>query len=273
MTGPSEERRLVQIRQGRMSMWAWGDPARQPVVLLHPLALAGEVWRPLGTALAADFHVLAPDQRGHGRTSWDRDRFSIEDMAGDLVDALGTLGIESAHLLGMSMGGSVALTFAGLYPERVRSLVLADTTAWYGENAVTTWNERAAKAVAVPRENQVPFQVDRWFTEAFRTSHPSEVQRVVDIFVDTDSEAHAAASRAMGEMDSRHLLPSITAPTLVLVGEEDYATPPAMARELADGIPGATLRVLPALRHLSLVEQPELAATVRDHLNEAEVHG
>lgn len=256
--------RMVQIRQGRLATWVSG--AGEPVLLLHPLALAGAVWQPLATALSSDFEVLAPDLRGHGRTSWDRGPFSVEDMARDVVEALDTLALDAVHLLGMSMGGSVAVTLAGLYPDRVRSLTLADTTAWYGGNAVSAWTERAAKATSVPREQQVTFQVDRWFSPGFRDARPDEVRRVVDLFVATDSEAHAAACHALGNLDARRLLPSITAPTLVLVGEQDYATPPAMAGELADTIPGATLSVLPALRHLSLVERPELAETVRAHL-------
>jgi 3-oxoadipate enol-lactonase len=70
----------------------------------------------------------------------------------------------------------------------------------------------------------------------------------------------------MGAMDSRPLLPSVTAPTLVLVGRHDYATPPTMARQLAEGIDGAELDILPDLRHLSLVERPLLAGRVRQHL-------
>jgi 3-oxoadipate enol-lactonase len=194
-------------------------------------------------------------------------------MAADVVEALDTLSLESAHLVGMSMGGSVALTLAGLHPGRVRSLTLADTTAWYGENALPTWAERAEKALSVPRDKQVTFQVDRWFTERFRVDRPAEVKRVVDIFVDTDSEAHAAACQALGHLDARSLLPSVTARTLVLVGAEDYATPPAMAQVLADTIPNASLSVLPALRHLSLVERPELAAVLRTHLTGLEVGG
>ena len=106
--------------------------------------------------------------------------------------------------------------------------------------------------------------MDRWFSDTFRDTHPDDVNRVVDLFVATDSAAHAAACRAMGAMDARDLLPAITAPTLVLVGEHDYATPPDMARHLADHITGATLRVLPDLRHMALIEQPELAAVVRE---------
>jgi 3-oxoadipate enol-lactonase len=265
VTETVSDRRLVQIRQGRMAMHTWGAEG-EPVVLLHPLALAGGLWQPLAQALADEFQVFAPDQRGCGDTSWDGDGFSIEDMAGDLAQALDTLAIPSVHVLGMSMGGGVAMTFAARHPHRVRSLTLADTTAWYGENAVTAWAERAEKALSVPREKQVTFQVDRWFSEAFREANPAQVQRVVDIFVATDSKAHAAACRAMGAMDARDQLPTIIARTLVMVGEQDYATPPDLAETLARGIPGASLLVLPALRHMSLIEKPELAAVIRAHL-------
>jgi 3-oxoadipate enol-lactonase len=256
------QQRLVQIRQGRMAMSVWGEG--DPVVLLHPLALCGELWQPIATALADQFTVYAPDLRGHGGTSWDRDEFTIDDMADDLAQAMDTLSMGPVHLLGMSMGGGVAMTYAARHPDRVRSLVLADTTAWYGDDAPTAWADRAEKAATVPRDKQVTFQVDRWFSDTFRDTHPDDVNRVVDLFVATDSAAHAAACRAMGAMDARHLLPAITAPTLVLVGEHDYATPPDMARYLADHITGATLRVLPDLRHMALIEQPELAATVRE---------
>ncbi len=259
------ERRLVQIGQGRMVMHTWGTG--DPVVLLHPLALSGELWQPLAEALASEFQVFAPDQRGCGGTSWDGGSFTLEDMADDLAQALDTLAVGPVHLLGMSMGGGVAMSFAARHPDRVRSLTLADTTAWYGPDAVSAWAERAEKAASVPREKQVTFQVDRWFSEPFVRDHPSEVERVVRIFVATDSRAHAAACVAMGAFDARDRLPSITAPTLVMVGEHDYATPPDMARTLAEGVPGATLRVLPELRHMSLIERPELAAVIRAHLH------
>jgi 3-oxoadipate enol-lactonase len=248
---------------GHLSVLRWG--AGDPIVLLHPLALAGELWTPIAARLTGGA-VYAPDLRGHGHSSWDGRPFSIADMATDLAHALDSLGLSSVHLLGMSMGGSVGLTFAGTHPERVRSLVLADTTAWYGPDAVATWEQRAVKAKQTPRPEQLPFQRDRWFSPDWAAQHPDEVRRVCDIFLRTDSAAHAASSLAMGAMDSRELLPKITAPTLVLVGEHDYATPPDMARVLADTIPEATLRVLPDLRHLSLIERPELAGDIRKHM-------
>jgi 3-oxoadipate enol-lactonase len=238
----------------------------EPLVLLHPLAMAGELWAPLAERLADTFDVLSVDLRGHGESKWDGTQFSIDEMAEDLADALDALELPAAHLLGMSMGGGVAMTFAGRYPERVRSLVLADTTAWYGENAPTAWRERAEKAAGTARADQLPFQLDRWFSPEFRDTRPKEVNRVADIFLRTDSRVHAAASIAMGSLDARPLLPEVRASTLVLVGEHDYATPPAMSSELAAAIPDATLRVLPNVRHMSLIEQPDLAQRIKHHL-------
>jgi 3-oxoadipate enol-lactonase len=257
----SETMRNVDTAHGSVAVRRQGSG--DPVVLLHPLALSGELWRPLANALSDEFTVFSLDLRGHGASGWDGQPFSIEDLALDVAEVLDALELPAVGMLGMSMGGSVAVTFAGLFPERVTSLVLADTTAWYGENAATAWAERARRAAEVPRAEQLPFQIDRWFSPAFLDREPEEVDRVTRIFLRTDSRAHAAASVAMGRLDSRRLLSAVRASTLVIVGQDDYATPPDMAGELAGGIPGATLLSLPGLRHLSLIERPELADVVR----------
>jgi 3-oxoadipate enol-lactonase len=253
----------VETTHGPLAVRRWGSGA--PVVLLHPLALSGELWCPLAGALADEFEVLALDMRGHGGSGWDGRAFSVEDMTLDVAEVLDVLELPAVGMLGMSMGGSVAVTFAGLFPERVGSLVLADTTAWYGEDAASAWAERAERARGVSRAQQIPFQVDRWFSPSFQAKNPEEVDRVVQIFLRTASAAHAAASTAMGQLDVRRLLPGVRASTLVLVGEDDYATPLAMAEHLAQAIPSASLVTLPGLRHLSLVERPELADVVRHH--------
>jgi 3-oxoadipate enol-lactonase len=240
-----------------------------PLVLLHPLALSGAVWGAFAGRLAGSFDVIAADARGHGASGWDGQRFGIDDLGDDVAALLDGLGLDAAHLVGMSMGGSTAVSFAGRYPGRVTGMVLADTTAWYGEDAPRTWEDRAVGVLTKPREQQVPFQADRWFTEAYRQRNPAEVNRVVGIFLRTDSLAHAQACRALGTMDSRGLLGRITARTLVLTGEEDYATPPAMGAAIADGVRDGEARVLPALRHLSLVEDPGLAGAAAEFLSTA----
>jgi 3-oxoadipate enol-lactonase len=237
-----------------------------PLVLLHPLALSGRVWGQVADLFAEHFDTIAPDARGHGDSGWDGAEFGVTDLADDVVALLDGLGLAAVHLVGMSMGGSVAIDVAGRHAGRVERLVLADGTAWYGEDAVPTWTARAEKVRTTGRAAQIPFQVDRWFTEHFRRTHPAEVNRVVGIFVATDSAAHAQACLALGRLDDRELLASITAPTLAFAGEEDYATPPEMSAYAAEHVADGTALTLPGLRHLSLVERPALVGLVRAHL-------
>src|SRR6266702_2336083 len=235
----------VQFAGGPMHRVAYRrSGAGQPVILLHPLALSGEVWGEFATRLAARFDVIAPDARGHGATGWDGGPFGVDDLGDDVAALLDALGLPAAHVIGMSMGGSTAVSFAGRYPERASAMFLADTTAWYGEQAPRAWEQRARDVVARPRERQVPFQVDRWFTEGFRRRSAAEADRVAGIFLRTSSLAHAQACRALGAMDCRGLLPKITAPVLVVTGAEDYATPPEMGRAIAGGVPRGQARVL-----------------------------
>lgn len=240
----------------------------RPVVLLHPLALSGAVWEPVAQFLGARRQVLALDARGHGKSGWDGADFTVADMAADAAAIIEDFGAGPADVIGLSMGGSTALVLAASRPDLVHRLVLADATACYGPDRVAIWAQRAERALHVPRTQQLDFQRDRWFAEPFRAEHPDEVERVCKIFVATDSKAHAAACRALGALDATDRLGEVRAETLVLVGEEDYATPPEMARELAAGIKGAKLRVLERTRHLSLLERPDLWPVVDAHLGE-----
>jgi 3-oxoadipate enol-lactonase len=169
------------------------------------------------------------------------------------------------------MGGSTALQLAAAHPERVNRLFLADTTAWYGPDAAPIWGERADRVLAQPRTDQVTFQVDRWFTTTFSRRRLDVVRSVVRAFLATDSVVHASACRALGAMDLRSILGRVTAPTVVVTGVEDYATPPEMGRAIADLVPRATAEVLDGLRHLSLIERPELAQAVGEHFLRVEV--
>ncbi|MDT7681161.1 MAG: 3-oxoadipate enol-lactonase [Pseudonocardiales bacterium] len=239
----------------------------RPLVALHALALSGRLWDPMATALADTRTVLAPDARGHGGSDWDRGAFTIADLADDVAAVIEAYADGPVDVIGLSMGGSTAILLAQRRPDLVAHLVLADTTACYGPDRAAQWTERAEKAVGVPRQKQVGFQVDRWFSPAFIQARPDEVRRVSDIFVATDSAAHAAACHAFAGLDAEAGLSGIKAPTLVLVGRDDYATPPAMAQVLATRIPDARLEVLDDTRHLSLIERPDLWARVETHLS------
>lgn len=235
------------------------------VLLLHSLAMSGGLWRPLADKLGGP--VVTKDARGHGESTWDGSPFTVEDLAADAAALIEARADGPVAVGGMSMGGCVAIALAGTRPDLVSKLVLADTTANYGPDREAAWAQRASKALREPREKQLAFQLDRWFSPEFVQRETEEVKRVSELFLATDSRAHAQACRALGAFDGLGLLPKITAPTLVAVGEYDYATPPAMAKTLASGIPDATLTIFDDARHFSLLEAPGALDLVAEFLS------
>ncbi|MGH6969435.1 MAG: alpha/beta fold hydrolase, partial [Stellaceae bacterium] len=146
------------------------------------------------------------------------------------------------------------------FPQRVTALGLVDTTAWYGATAPQQWAERAERALKSGLGTLVDFQMTRWFGDDFRIRYPEIVRRSVEVFLRNDLAAYAASCRMLGACDLRAALPAIAVPTTVLVGEEDYATPIAMAEALRQGIGGASLTVLQGARHLTPLERPDEVA-------------
>jgi 3-oxoadipate enol-lactonase len=167
------------------------------------------------------------------------------------------LGWQSAVVAGSSMGGSVSLAFALNYPNRTAGLALIDTTSCYGDDAPKAWAERANAALAKGLSSLIDFQLTRWFGEEFRAANPSVAQGCVDTFLKNDINAYAATCNMLGNFDLRSRLGEIKVPTRIFVGEEDYATPPAMAEVMHQGIAGSTLRKMPKARHLTPLEMPD----------------
>ena len=158
------------------------------------------------------------------------------------------------------MGGCVALAFAAAYPARTAALGLIDTTAWYGAEAPKQWAERANRAAEAGMGALVEFQTTRWFGDGFRAQRPDIVEQCVDVFLRNDVAAYVATCRMLGAADLRAALPGMTMPTAILVGEEDYATPVAMAEAMHRAIAGSTLTVLKGARHLTPLEAPDAVA-------------
>jgi 3-oxoadipate enol-lactonase len=243
-------------------------PARKPgaprVALIHSLALDGSIWAGVTARLAGQAEILAYDCRGHGHSCREPVPFTTELFARDLAELLDHLGWQSTAVAGCSMGGCVAQAFAGLYPSRVTALGLIDTTAWYGSDAPKAWRERAAAARSKGLAALTGFQATRWFGDRFRATHPELVKATNQTFLATDMDCYAATCVMLGDADLRHYLPSLRIPVAVVLGEEDYATPLAMARQLHEAIPGSTLTILPGARHLTPIECPEeIAAQLR----------
>jgi len=238
------------------------------LALVHSLALDQSVWDGVVEALKGDVHLLTFDCRGHGNSARPHVTYTAELFARDLAELMDHVGWESAAIAGASMGGCVAQAFGGLYPERTDALGLIDTTAWYGPEAPKQFRERAAAAKAKGMQGLVDFQLSRWFSESFRAAKGPRVDAAVNVFLANDFECYAATCALLGDADLRAYAPVFLMPVAIIVGEEDYATPVAMAKALHEAIPHSSLAVLPGVRHLTPIECPdEIASRLRDLLN------
>jgi 3-oxoadipate enol-lactonase len=226
-----------------------------PVVLIHSLAMDHTFWNAVAPAVSQVTGVLTYDCRGHGQSDKPEGAYRVEQFADDLADLLDHLGWRSAIVAGASMGGCIALAFAAVYPMRAAALGLFDTTAWY--NAPDKWEERAVMAEAKGLEAMLEFQTTRWFTDAFRASRKDVLEAAVAVFLANPARCYAQACRMLGACNLAGALARLTVPVRIVVGEEDYATPLAMAEALQRGIAGSTLTVIPNARHLTPLECPQ----------------
>jgi 3-oxoadipate enol-lactonase len=234
-----------------------GSDAGSRIALVHSLAMDGAFWNPVVARLNGSARFLTYDCRGHGASDKPAGPYTVELFADDLSDLLDAAGWNNAIVAGASMGGSVTLGFAAKYASRTLGLGLFDTTAWYGPNAPSSWEERATKAQKEGLSGLVGFQKTRWFGDAFREQNSDIVDASVATFLNNDVAAYAETCRMLGNFDLRTSLGRISVPTAIAVGEEDYATPPEMANDLHTAIKGSTLTVIKAGRHLTPLEKPD----------------
>ncbi len=243
------------------TLYAARDANALRLALIHSLALDRSIWDGVVGELGCDVHVLAYDCRGHGKSGKPAGPYSVEQYARDLAEMFDHLGWASAAVAGCSMGGCVAQAFGGLYPARATALGLIDTTAWYGAEAPKQWRERAANVKVNGLGGMVDFQLSRWFGDKFRAEHADIVQATARVFLANDLEAYASTCILLGDADVRRFHAGMKMPVAVIVGEEDYATPIAMAQQMHESIAGSTLTVLAGARHLTPIECPERIAT------------
>ncbi len=231
-----------------------GDP---PLVLLHAFPLHSGMWAPQIEALSARRRVLAPDFLGFGGSDAPETmfRYTMLGFADLVAGLLDQLGIERVVLAGLSMGGYVAFTFLRQYPERVVALVLADTRAAADTHEVferrTDQQDQVARIGTTALIEVLLAGLLSDHTRAHRLELVEQVRRLMA----NPPVGFIGALEAMKHRpDATEELASITVPTLVIVGEDDALSPPAVARDMQERIKGAELVVLPRAGHLSNLE-------------------
>lgn len=243
-------------------------PEGAPVVVLSPsLGTTAALWDPQVPALATRFRVVRYDHPGHGSTPPARRRATIDDLGADVVALLDRLGVGQCDFAGVSLGGMVGLWLAAAAPERVRSLAVCCSSAYLPP--ATLWTDRAATVRARGTGAVAESIVSRWFTPAFQARQPDVVAATVTALEGVDDEGYAACCEVIAAMDLRPSLAAVKAPTLVIAGADDPATPPdAHARVIAEAVPDARLEVLPEAAHLANLEQPEsVSRLLLEHFN------
>jgi 3-oxoadipate enol-lactonase/4-carboxymuconolactone decarboxylase len=230
-----------------------GPAGAPPLLMLHSLGTDFRVWDAQATSLADQYRVIRPDMRGHGLTSVTPGPYTIDGLARDALALLEALGIARTHVAGLSIGGLIAQALAAQAPDRVASLLLVDTAM--AIPPASLWQERAAIVRAEGVAAIVDAVMARWVTPGFMDSPAAVGLRT--LLLRTPPEGYAGAAEAVGAADLTGSTRTLRVPTLVLVGDQDAATPPEAARAIAAAIPGARLEIITGAAHIPNDEQGE----------------
>ncbi|HLB26582.1 MAG TPA: alpha/beta fold hydrolase [Dehalococcoidia bacterium] len=231
------------------------------LLLIMGLGANTTSWEMQIPAFSREYRTVAFDNRGSGRSDKPQSPYTIPQMADDAAALLDHLGISSAHVFGMSMGGMVAQEMALRHPQRVRTLVLGGTMAG-GPNAVMAGPQliqQWASTALLPLEQAIENGLRFLYSEEFiARNHERLVRRALDLaYLQPPLDALQRQVMAVLQFNTFQRLADVTAPTLVISGTADQIVPPENSRILAERIPGAQLIELEGAGHGFLAEKAE----------------
>lgn len=237
------------------------EGAGPPLFLIHGIGAARDAWRFMVPALREHFTVISYDLRGHGTSPLPRGEFGLDELVADLERVRERTGFETAHFAGHSLGGQIGPAYARHYPGRVLSLGMLSTAAFRTEDdSAKVWGVVAAmeqKGIARVLETLTA----RWFTDDFIANHPDLVERRLKQVVDTDPDVFMQVFRIYAGTEMAPWLHEVTAPALVLTGENDGGCNPRLNKLIDAALPHSELVILPHYKHSILVEAADEVST------------
>jgi 3-oxoadipate enol-lactonase/4-carboxymuconolactone decarboxylase len=244
-----------------------------PLLLATSLGTTGAMWARVVPAFARDRAVIRWNLPGHGGTPSDLvptdGSATTADFAALVLALADSLGIERFDYAGDSFGGAIGTWLAVHHPDRVNVLAICCSSAHFGDPA--NWQARAKKVRqegAAAMAELADTAPNRWFPPQSPARAWPETAELIAAHRSVDPAGYAACCDAIAALDLTSELKDIAARTLVIAGRQDAATPPAHARELADGIPGSALIELPGIGHLAPYEAgPEVASALATHFS------
>ncbi|MBM4338245.1 MAG: 3-oxoadipate enol-lactonase [Deltaproteobacteria bacterium] len=228
------------------------------VVLSHSLASSLKMWEPQMEAFNSHFRVLRYDTRGHGRTETTRAPYTLELLGEDAIGLLDALNIEKVHWAGLSMGGMIGQSIALNHPQRLLSLSLCDTGAVVPAEMQPIWDERIEGVQKIGMKSQLETTMERWFTPSYLKLDPPMFTLIKEEFLATSPGGYIGCASGIRRLNYLESLHKINLPTLIIVGEDDPATPVSASQSIHERIRDSKLVILPSARHLSNLEQPEV---------------
>ena len=229
-----------------------GTPDAPPIVWLGSLGSSTAMWDRQVATFADTHRCLLIDHPGHGASPPSQGPQSIAGLSSDVLAALDRVGVSRAHFAGLSLGAIVSMSLAATQPARVDHVALLCTSARF--DAPEPWLERAATVRASGTSSVAETVVDRWLSPSYAVAHPDEVAGFVSMIGSTDAESYAGCCEAIAAADLQSALPAIEAPTVIIAGTLDPATPVRYAETIAAAIPGSRLALVEAA-HLANWEQ------------------
>jgi 3-oxoadipate enol-lactonase len=239
----------------RIAWQSFGGDDRPAIVFSHSLGLDSSTWLPQVEALVDDFRIVLVDTRGHGNSTLSSEPFTLERLAGDLLAAATGAGADRFHLCGLSMGGMIALWAAINQPERLRSIVVANTAARIGTQQ--SWGERAAAIRSAGMRSISEAAKRRFFSPDLLYRHPEWFEETIATLESCDPIAYIACCEMLGRTDLTTDVAAIHLPTLIIAGDLDPTASVDQARWLHEQIAGSELEVLKGAAHLSSLDRAE----------------
>lgn len=236
-----------------------GAPPDKPaLVFVNALGTDFRIWRDMIVRFVGSFSILTYDKRGHGLSSVGTAPYTMDDHAADLAGLLDHTGRSQVIVIGLSVGGMIAQLLASKRPDLVRALVLCDTGAKIGNEAL--WNSRIETIEAKGMESVGEAAMERWFSQAFRNEHPDEIEGYRNMVVRQPQAGYLGTCAAIRDCDLTEIASTLPVPAACIVGEHDVATTPALVGELAKLLPEANYDVIKNSAHMPCIEQPVVMA-------------
>jgi 3-oxoadipate enol-lactonase len=241
-----------------------GSAGAPAVLWLGSLGSTTAMWDPQVAAFGDRFRCVLVDHPGHGKSPTILGPYTIAGLADGVVAALDDAGIDRAHVVALSLGAMLGMAMAIDHRDRVDRLALLSTSAKLGPPSA--WDERAAAVRAGGTSAIAETVVGRWLSPAHREAHPDDFAALVAMVSSVDARAYAWCCEAIAAMDLRADLPAVRAPTLVIAGALDPATPVEHGELIASLIPGARVEIVEAAHLASWERAAEINALLAEHL-------